>query len=149
MIGHLFVPKKLYHGLCLFSVEEQKPPTPKPATPPPATPQPARPAHNPNRPVQMYISPDERINPPPTTVDGRYVAEHLGNALTDALSEIAAKRPADPIEYLAKWLYMYHANAKYNDKVGSDGLFLFKQFVNVCIILVNNIPWNIFINFGG
>ena len=69
------------------------------------------------KPVQMYISPDKRINPPPTTVDGKYVAEHMGTALTLALAEIAERRPADPVEYLANWLYKYQETMDYNKKV--------------------------------
>ena len=70
------------------------------------------------KPVKMYISPDKRINPPPTTVDGKYVAEHLGTALTVALAEIAERRPLDPVEYLAHWLYKYQESVNYNKKVG-------------------------------
>lgn len=68
------------------------------------------------KPVKMYISPDKRINPPPTTVDGKYVAEHLGTALTVALAEIAERRPLDPVEYLAHWLYKYQESVNYNKK---------------------------------
>ena len=48
--------------------------------------------------------------PPPSTVDGKYVAQHLGTALTLALAEIAEKRPWDPIEYLGQWLHKYRKN---------------------------------------
>ena len=65
----------------------------------------------------MYISPDNRINPPPTTVDGKYVAEHMGMALTMALADIAERRPLDPIEYLAQWLYKYQETMEHNKKV--------------------------------
>ena len=67
----------------------------------------------------MYISPDVRPNPPPTTIDGKYVADHLGNALTLALSDISERRPWDPIEYLANWLYKYQANIDYNKHVST------------------------------
>lgn len=102
--------------IVFFSASKQtveKPPTP--TSEPPKTPQ--KPAEDPNKPIQMYISPDVRPNPPPTTVDGKYVADHLGNALTMALSEIAERRPWDPIEYLANWLYKYQENVTFNKRV--------------------------------
>ncbi|XP_048754056.2 uncharacterized protein LOC125665462 [Ostrea edulis] len=67
---------------------------------------------------QMYISTGLKTKrvPPPTTVDGRYVAEHLGTALTLALAEIAECRPWDPIEYLGQWLYKYRENRNHIDQ---------------------------------
>ena len=63
-------------------------------------------------PVMMYIPSHlgEQRAPPPTSVDGKYVAQHLGTALTLALAEIVEKRPWDPIEYLGQWLYKYQKN---------------------------------------
>jgi len=60
----------------------------------------------------MYIPShlSEQRAPPPTSVDGKYVAQHLGTALTLALAEIVEKRPWDPIEYLGQWLYKYQKN---------------------------------------
>ncbi|XP_052810541.1 caldesmon-like [Mya arenaria] len=96
--------------------DDEKPSTPpKSATPPPAK-KPQMPPVDPNKPVQMYISPDVRQNPPPTTVDGKYVSEHLGHALTIALAQIAEQRPWDPIEYLAHFLYKYQENANHNKR---------------------------------
>ncbi|KAL8594107.1 hypothetical protein ACOMHN_000819 [Nucella lapillus] len=46
--------------------------------------------------------------PPPSSEDGKYIAQHLGQALTLALAEIVRKQPADPIEYLGHWLYHYN-----------------------------------------
>lgn len=83
----------------------------------PSTPAPKAAPVDPNKPVQMYISPDVRPNSPPTTIDGKYVADHLGNALTMALAEISERRPWDPIEYLANWLYKYQENTNYNKRV--------------------------------
>ena len=67
----------------------------------------------------MYISTGLKAKrvPPPTTIDGKYVAEHLGTALTLALAEIADCRPWDPIEYLGQWLYKYRENRNYIEKV--------------------------------
>ncbi|XP_022307221.1 uncharacterized protein LOC111113324 [Crassostrea virginica] len=66
----------------------------------------------------MYISTGLKAKrvPPPTTIDGKYVAEHLGTALTLALAEIADCRPWDPIEYLGQWLYKYRENRNYIEK---------------------------------
>ena len=75
----------------------------------------------------MYISPDNRINPPPTTVDGKYVAEHMGMALTMALADIAERRPLDPIEYLAQWLYKYQETMEHNKKVFIPGLLINRE----------------------
>ena len=72
------------------------------------------------KPVSMYISTDiywKRNIPPPNTIDGKYVAKNLGTALTMALAEIAERRPWDPIEYLAQWLYKYRENLDYNQRV--------------------------------
>ncbi|XP_074659279.1 uncharacterized protein LOC141912018 [Tubulanus polymorphus] len=44
---------------------------------------------------------------PPKTFDACYLANALGNVLTEALAEVADKRPWDPVEYLAMWLYKY------------------------------------------
>ncbi|CAG2230551.1 unnamed protein product [Mytilus edulis] len=65
---------------------------------------------------RIYVSQDTRprTGTKPTTIDGKYVAEHLGSALTFALAELAEKRPKDPIEYLSKWLYKYRENMDHN-----------------------------------
>ncbi|XP_041365901.1 uncharacterized protein LOC121380929 [Gigantopelta aegis] len=71
------------------------------------------------KPVSMYISTDiywKRNISPPNTIDGKYVARNLGTALTMALAEIAERRPWDPIEYLAQWLYKYRENIDYNKR---------------------------------
>ena len=68
---------------------------------------------------RIYVSQDSRprTGAKPTTLDGKYVAEHLGTALTLALAELAERRPKDPIEYLSMWLYKYKENMDYNLKV--------------------------------
>jgi hypothetical protein len=68
----------------------------------------------------MYVpQPPKARQPPPSTVDGKYVAEHLGHALTMALTEIAEKRPWDPIEYLGLWLHNYRKRMDEVDQVTS------------------------------
>ncbi|XP_012937951.1 uncharacterized protein LOC101860096 [Aplysia californica] len=90
--------------------QEPEPPKtpPKPATPP---------GPKVVKPVDVYVSRQpQRQAPPPSTAEGLYIAQHLGTALTLALAEIAEKRPWDPIEYLANWLYNYHDNTDYARK---------------------------------
>ncbi|CAH1789799.1 unnamed protein product [Owenia fusiformis] len=53
---------------------------------------------------------------PPETIDGKYVSEQLGYPLTMALAELADKRPWDPIEFLAQWLYKYSDNKSYEQE---------------------------------
>ncbi|XP_033761825.1 caldesmon-like [Pecten maximus] len=65
--------------------------------------------------------------PPPNTIDGKYAAEHLGGALTLALSEIATCRPNDPIEYLANWLYKYKANSDHHKQQLAEAKQLEKE----------------------
>lgn len=53
----------------------------------------------------------------PNNYEGQYLADNLGSALTLALAEIAERRPWDPIEYLAHFLYKFRANMEYEQKV--------------------------------
>ena len=68
---------------------------------------------------RIYVSQDTRprTGDKPVTLDGKYVAEHMGTALTLALAELAERRPKDPIEYLSMWLYKYRENMDYNMRV--------------------------------
>ncbi|XP_072484084.1 DPY30 domain-containing protein 1 isoform X2 [Notamacropus eugenii] len=43
-------------------------------------------------------------------MESRYLRKFLGRCLSQALAEIVKFQPADPIEYLAFWLYKYQKN---------------------------------------
>lgn len=45
-----------------------------------------------------------------SVVESDYLKRWIGAPITDALTEVALKRPADPIEYIALWLLKYKEN---------------------------------------
>jgi hypothetical protein len=52
-------------------------------------------------------------------MDAAYLKTHVGHPLRQCLTEVSEKRPYDPIEFIAHWLYKYTENVKYEEKVGA------------------------------
>lgn len=52
-------------------------------------------------------------------MEAEYLKRTVGSCLADGLAEVAAQRPADPIEYLALWLLKHKENLKFRVKIVS------------------------------
>lgn len=48
---------------------------------------------------------------------GCVIKETVGEALKEALAEVALVRPVDPIEYLSSWLLQYKKNKENAEQV--------------------------------
>ena len=61
------------------------------------------------------------------SADSAYLKEHVGDALTLALSEICQKRPSDPISYLSQWLLKYVENMEHKKQLALDAETLSRE----------------------
>ncbi|KFW85749.1 DPY30 domain-containing protein 1 [Manacus vitellinus] len=50
-------------------------------------------------------------------MESQYLKQCLGDCLKKGLAEVVEHRPADPIEYLAHWIYRYRRNLDEGEKV--------------------------------
>lgn len=55
-------------------------------------------------------------------IESQYVKKHLGKILSECLAEICERRPHDPIEYIAQWIYKHRENEIRKMKVGITSL---------------------------
>lgn len=52
-------------------------------------------------------------------MDTAYLKQNLGDSLSRCLAEVSEKRPRDPIEYIAQWLYKYVENQNHIAQVSN------------------------------
>ena len=52
-------------------------------------------------------------------MDTEYLRKQVGGCLVECLSEVVQKRPFDPIEYIAQYLYKYLENEDNAKKVSA------------------------------
>lgn len=70
-----------------------------------------------------------------TRVELEYIQSHLGEILTRCLAEVCEKRPHDPIEYIAQWIYKNRENETHVAIV-SMRINQSTKIVNIKIILI-------------
>ena len=58
-------------------------------------------------------------------MDTEYLKVELGTCLTQCLAEVSMKRPQDPIEFIAQWLYKSIENNKYIKQVCLNFVYIF------------------------
>ena len=69
---------------------------------------------------QMQISQHQQPRPSADkepSHESQYIRQHFANILPKCLAEVIEKRPYDPIEYIAQWIYKHRENEIRNKKV--------------------------------
>ena len=50
-------------------------------------------------------------------MDAEYLRQNVGACLSECLADVCMKRPVDPIEYIAHWLYKHIENVSTKNQV--------------------------------
>lgn len=64
------------------------------------------------------------VSPRTHKMDAGYLKREVGGPLRRCLAEVSEKRPYDPIEFIAHWLYKFMENKKYEEQVSLSTVVL-------------------------
>ena len=76
-------------------------------------------------PLRTSMSPTSPVRRRPhsnSSSGSQYLQNALGDVLADALSQVAKKRPADPIQYVAD--YLHSVSSTDSQRLGSKGMII-------------------------
>lgn len=59
---------------------------------------------------------------PPTSENGKFLAQTVGVPLTKAIAEAVIRRPADPIGFISDYLFDYHKAMQQMTRMESDSV---------------------------
>ena len=83
------------------------------------------------------------VSPRTHKMDAGYLKREVGGPLRRCLAEVSEKRPYDPIEFIAHWLYKFMENKKYEEQVSLSTVVLvwpcfcfFLASILICLALV-------------
>ena len=98
-------------------------------------------SHRSQTPLRTSMSPTSPVRKRPqsnSSSGSQYLQNALGDVLAEALSQVAKKRPADPIQYVAD--YLHSVSSDDNQRLNSKGKEQNKNSIGVRFIDIKIVP---------